>query len=308
MSSTVFQPTGYGLETFMARYALHPEETWEEACRRIANSISAAENGGRIEWEEKFYNELVSNRFIPGGRIIYGCGRAKAAMINCFVIGGEDMDSREGWGKYLSQMLVISGLGGGVGINCIKGSEKVITDRGLFEAKDLAGEVHNVLASDGVFRPAMWSSYGEQELFKVTFSNGDVVYCTEDHDWITVAPKGKRVRTKTKNLVGHTVPVVSATDFSYEDGGTESYLEGVRNGLVFGDGTIRTDRDYPMFLNSVRTSILWRGILRPIPSVSMLVGLEEKPPSLLLCLLTTKRFLVPKAKVSITFVGSWLES
>lgn len=244
MSSTVFQPTGYGLETFMARYALHPEETWEEACRRIANSISAAENGGRIEWEEKFYNELVSNRFIPGGRIIYGCGRAKAAMINCFVIGGEDMDSREGWGKYLSQMLVISGLGGGVGINCIKGSEKVITDRGLFEAKDLAGEVHNVLASDGVFRPAMWSSYGEQELFKVTFSNGDVVYCTEDHDWITVAPKGKRVRTKTKNLVGHTVPVVSATDFSYEDGGTESYLEGVRNGLVFGDGTIRTDRDY----------------------------------------------------------------
>jgi len=113
-----FVPTGFGEQIFKQRYASHPGETWEEACRRIASFIAGAErNGKRIEWEERFFKELVTNRFIPGGRIMYGAGRAKAALINCFVIGSDNIDSREGWAKNLGDMLVISGLGGGVGIN-----------------------------------------------------------------------------------------------------------------------------------------------------------------------------------------------
>lgn len=37
-------------------------------------------------------------------------------MLNCFVIDTED--SREGWGKTVSDMIVICGTGGGLGINC----------------------------------------------------------------------------------------------------------------------------------------------------------------------------------------------
>lgn len=85
MSYDAFEPIGFGKEIFKQRYAIHPEETWDDACRRIASFIASAErNGKRLEWEERFYRELVSNRFIPGGRIMYGAGRAKAALINCF--------------------------------------------------------------------------------------------------------------------------------------------------------------------------------------------------------------------------------
>lgn len=241
MSYNTFEPTGYGLETFKERYAIHPTETWDEACRRIASFIASAENGHRPIWEDRFYEELITNRFIPGGRILYGAGRAKSAMINCFVIGGEDIDSREGWGKYLNQMLIISGLGGGVGLNCISGDTLVQTDSGLFSARELAGKRVNVLTKNGVYEPAVWKNYGKQQLYSVVFEDGDSILCTKDHEWEVIQSKGKRKRVPTILLEGKTVPVVSLKNFTYDE---EQYLVGVQHGLVFGDGTIRKDRDY----------------------------------------------------------------
>jgi len=72
------------------------------------------DNAGKHE--EDFYEEIVTNRFMPGGRIWYGSGRPRAQLLNCFVLKMPG-DSREGWGKAISDTLIISGMGGGVGIN-----------------------------------------------------------------------------------------------------------------------------------------------------------------------------------------------
>ncbi len=115
----MFQPSGYSLEIFQKRYALHENETWDEACRRLSKHVSSAETSDKItKYEDLFYKELSSNRFMPGGRIWYGSGRSKGGLLNCFVI--EPEDSREGWGKTVSDMIIISGLGGGVGLNFSK--------------------------------------------------------------------------------------------------------------------------------------------------------------------------------------------
>ena len=45
----------------------------------------------------------------------HGGGRAKGQLLNCFVV--PTADSREGWAKAVSDMLIISGTGGGVGMN-----------------------------------------------------------------------------------------------------------------------------------------------------------------------------------------------
>jgi ribonucleotide reductase alpha subunit len=112
----MFEPTGLGLEIFKKRYALHEDETWSEACERIARHISIAENGPSInELYDKYYEMLYENFLMPGGRIIAGAGRTKAQLLNCFVV--PTGDSREGWGKTISDMIVIGGTGGGVGIN-----------------------------------------------------------------------------------------------------------------------------------------------------------------------------------------------
>lgn len=114
----MYQPAqGLPEKIFKARYAIHPEESWAGASRRLAEHVAGAEEDEKWkEIAENFYEEIVTNRFMPGGRVWYGSGRPRAQLLNCFVV--PTADSREGWGKTISDVIVVSGMGGGVGINC----------------------------------------------------------------------------------------------------------------------------------------------------------------------------------------------
>ena len=113
----MYEPTGFAAEIFRARHAAHPSETWSEACERVALHVANAEQGEhRGPWRERFQALLQDNLFMPGGRIWWGSGRPRGQLLNCFVIGAGD--SREAWGRTVSESIVISGTGGGVGINC----------------------------------------------------------------------------------------------------------------------------------------------------------------------------------------------
>ena len=111
-----YQPTGLSNTIFSGKYTIHPDETWKQAGRRVAHHVAGAEGDNAGEIEEQFYDQIVSNKFMPGGRIWYGAGRPRGQMLNCFVLKMPG-DSREGWGKAINDMLIISGTGGGVGIN-----------------------------------------------------------------------------------------------------------------------------------------------------------------------------------------------
>lgn len=105
-----------GEEVFKRSYAIDENENWTGASLRVAEHVAAAEEGdNRKKWQMRFFDEIAANRFMPGGRIWYGSGRPKAQLLNCFVIPAGD--SREGWGDLLKESLIISGTGGGVGIN-----------------------------------------------------------------------------------------------------------------------------------------------------------------------------------------------
>ena len=117
-----FRPTGYGEKIFKERYAATPEETWEQACMRVARHVS----GEIWTWRErgdsnpllpsfKFYEEMVNGRFMPGGRIWYGSGRPQGQLLNCFVVPATD--SIEGWAKVVGEVMIITAKGGGVGVN-----------------------------------------------------------------------------------------------------------------------------------------------------------------------------------------------
>jgi ribonucleoside-diphosphate reductase alpha chain len=110
-----YAPTGLALQIFQQRYAIHPTEGFAEACDRVAKHVAMAEPGKPLR-AGVYADMLKANAFMPGGRIWYGAGRAKGQMLNCFVV--PTGDSREGWGKTLYDMIVVSGTGGGVGINC----------------------------------------------------------------------------------------------------------------------------------------------------------------------------------------------
>lgn len=112
----MYTPTGFAHKIFMDRYAIHSDEGFEQACARVSEYIASAEEGKkRDEYATRFKELLLSNRFSPGGRIWRGSGRVKGQLLNCFVVPAED--SREGWGQALKDITIISGTGGGVGIN-----------------------------------------------------------------------------------------------------------------------------------------------------------------------------------------------
>ncbi|KKN98978.1 hypothetical protein LCGC14_0142230 [marine sediment metagenome] len=119
MSLEVYEPKGNALEIFLDRYAIHKDETFAEACERVARTIADAELGTkRNEYFDRFLDVLQTNRFSPGGRIWRGAGRPRGMLLNCFCLPAED--SREGWGDVLRSVTIISGTGGGVGISFSK--------------------------------------------------------------------------------------------------------------------------------------------------------------------------------------------
>jgi ribonucleoside-diphosphate reductase alpha chain len=160
MQHKVFSPTGLGETIFRERYALTPDESWSQACYRVSNHVGTAELENVDDYKNLFYQELVTNKFMPGGRIWYGAGRNKAQLLNCYVV--PTVDSREGWGDTTKDTIVISGLGGGVGINFspirprganIKGTGGVAT--GSVSLMQLIDGVGDVLVSGGGRRLAL---------------------------------------------------------------------------------------------------------------------------------------------------------
>lgn len=164
MQTSIYQPTGLSETIFKERYTIHPEESWDNASRRLARHVAGAEvSETRASVEESFYEEIATNRFMPGGRIWYGAGRPRAQLLNCFVLGGSsNLDSREGWGKAIHDTIVISGMGGGVGINCspirprgskIYGTGGVAT--GAVSLMEMINAVGDVLVGGGGRRLAL---------------------------------------------------------------------------------------------------------------------------------------------------------
>lgn len=104
----------FSKEIFDSRYAF-PNETWDGACVRVARQIASAELPEKQStYQDKFYNVLVNNYFVPGGRILHNAGRPSPQMLNCFVLN-PNKDSKEGWGNSAKDMIITSMTGGGCG-------------------------------------------------------------------------------------------------------------------------------------------------------------------------------------------------
>lgn len=105
-------------EIFKMKYCLHGEDSPEEVFEAISEEIASAEDESkRAYWKDTFYNELISGRLIPAGRILANA-RPDSPMKNynnCFTIGVED--SLPSIFESLKEDAMISGVGGGVGLN-----------------------------------------------------------------------------------------------------------------------------------------------------------------------------------------------
>ena len=110
---------GLGQRIFEQRYSYPGEKDYADRCYSIAKHVASAEKEEEKEkWFDRFYEALNTGDFIPGGRIIYGSGRNRQNLLNCYAI--EPEDSVESIGKTIQDMYRISCGGGGIGFNFSK--------------------------------------------------------------------------------------------------------------------------------------------------------------------------------------------
>jgi ribonucleoside-diphosphate reductase alpha chain len=111
----MFNPTGFSLDIFKSRYAFTENESWEQACSRVAKQMALAEVPEKQAYYDLKFAEILSNNyFVPGGRIWYNSGRNNPQLLNCFVLD-PNKDSKEGWGNSAKNMIITSMTGGGCG-------------------------------------------------------------------------------------------------------------------------------------------------------------------------------------------------
>lgn len=108
-----------GQKIFEHRYAYPGETKYSDRCRAMAKHIASAEKDEEKEsYERRFFEVLAAGDFVPGGRIIFGSGRSRQNMLNCYVL--EPEDNVDSIGKVIADMYKISCAGGGIGFNFSK--------------------------------------------------------------------------------------------------------------------------------------------------------------------------------------------
>lgn len=108
--------------------------------------------------------------------------------------------------------------------NCFDGDTRFITDAGVFSLKDKVDQKVNIKNWKGEWESADVKAFGKQPLYKMTLSNGDTFLTTANHLWIQ--PDGSRVDSLH----------VKRVMLTEGDTSIELSEEGIRHGIIFGDG------------------------------------------------------------------------
>lgn len=115
----MFTPNSFGQKIFEMKYAGPGENSWQQRVRAVASHVASCEDGEDAKrLEDRFYKVMSDGDFVPGGRILFGSGRPRYNLLNCYVIIPDD--SVTSIGKTIQDMYKISCAGGGIGFNFSK--------------------------------------------------------------------------------------------------------------------------------------------------------------------------------------------
>ncbi|MBJ7254776.1 MAG: DNA primase [Sphingomonadaceae bacterium] len=119
--------------------------------------------------------------------------------------------------------------------HCLAGETVVMTDQGRFPISALSGKSHLVLSRKGQWIRANFDSYGEQRLWKISLSRNGVkkqIFATSGHRWFVHDRVSEYLTTDLKPgyALQSALPNVRQ-DWSLDP-------EGIRHGIVYGDGTM----------------------------------------------------------------------
>src|SRR5688500_13042251 len=112
-----YYPDALAADVLRNKYLAPGEEGPLDLWERVARALSSVEEDSDY-WYEEFFGILFDFKFVPGGRVMHGTGRADArrrpTLSNCYVIPITE-DSLEGIYGCLAESAMVYRTGGGVG-------------------------------------------------------------------------------------------------------------------------------------------------------------------------------------------------
>ena len=184
-------------------------EEWHEAVQRVVNG--AQEIGADYTEEEliRLYDMIFNLKMFPGGRMLWQLGTPNTSRL-----GGDSL------------------------VNCLGGETEVVTREGIQRLDDLADVGYATVMTDyGKWVTADVLNFGEQPLAEVHLRRGrqtKTVRATAEHRWIVRGRNGREERLTQELLPGMKLVSIKGQGTKTADMSND----GVRAGLVFGDGTV----------------------------------------------------------------------
>jgi len=112
-----YYPDALAADVLRSKYLAPGEEGPLDLWERVARALASVEEDSDY-WYEEFFGILFDFKFVPGGRVMHGAGRADArrrpTLSNCYVIPITE-DSLEGIYGCLTESAMVYRTGGGVG-------------------------------------------------------------------------------------------------------------------------------------------------------------------------------------------------
>lgn len=193
------------------------ETAYEQCCRRVSQAIPTSN-------PERTYEDMVSHKFVPAGRILAGAGSGQeVTMANCYVVEAPH-DSRVGIYSTLTKWSELLSRGGGVGANfstlrprgalvkgvngrssgavswmemfsqavktiiqggCMHKDSLVHTSRGIAKITEIrVGD--SVMTENGYRKVTNVFNNGVKDLYSLTLSNGKNIKCTLEHKFLVL--------------------------------------------------------------------------------------------------------------------------
>lgn len=131
-------------------------------------------------------------------------------------------------------------------INCFAGETRVLTKKGVYPIRELAGTNCELLTSDGEWVDAPVKAFGKQELLKITLSRSGVIKtirATATHKWFLQNVQRKPSEVTTTQLKVGDRLAASFPNPIIEDMPSEA----IARGFVYGDGSAAHGKSYANF-------------------------------------------------------------
>jgi len=220
-----------------------PSDLWHRVARELASPEEGEEQ--RKEWAAKFYWLLENYRFVPGGRILFGAGQTrKSTLLNCLdgdteVLIKETIETTRQELGYNNRLVAETKL------QC----ESVTKAR----VRDIVGKEVLVLTQQG-WKPVVFRSYGNQEVFRVVLRNGDEFVATGNHEWpIFYRTRQRPSKTTTANLKGKKLFITLPP----RPEKNQEFRDGIVHGIVYGDGQRNSAATtYAVYLFGAQTNLI----------------------------------------------------